>query len=136
MEFSVKIWPSLVFFVTGTCRYYRIRDIGEGRVHYSRHFLIKCAISLTMATAYLLYILIVLAMPEGVPNSGWINICDEDYYTLFYAIQSLAWLGSWALMRFEYKRRLSEEWYANQLFWVLNLIFEIISIAVLWNAYI
>ena len=55
---------------------------------------------------------------------------------VFYGILALAWLESWALMRFEYKRRLSEEWYANQLFWGLNLLFEIITICVLREAYL
>ena len=63
MEFGVKILPSLIFFVTGSYRYYKIKDIGEGRVHYSRHFKTKCAISLIMTAAYLVYILIVLALP-------------------------------------------------------------------------
>ena len=40
------------------------------------------------------------------------------------------------LMVFEYRRRLSEERYANQLFWALNLIFEVITFCVLFNAYL
>ena len=38
-------------------------------------------------------------------------------------------------MVFEYVRRLSEEWYANQLFWCLNFIIEVITFLVLIGSY-
>ena len=75
LEFGVKIVPSLIFFVTGTCRYLRIRDIGEGRVHYSKHFKTKFGISCAMCVAYLLYVAVVLVLPSTVVHSGWVNRC-------------------------------------------------------------
>jgi len=38
-------------------------------------------------------------------------------------------------MVFEYQRRLSEEWYANQLFWCLNFIIEVVTFLVLIGDY-
>ena len=38
-------------------------------------------------------------------------------------------------MLFEYRRRLSEEWYANLLFWCLNFLIEVITFLVLIKAY-
>lgn len=38
-------------------------------------------------------------------------------------------------MVFEYNRRLSEEWYANQLYWCLNFIFEVVTFIVLISAF-
>ena len=39
-------------------------------------------------------------------------------------------------MIFEYRRRRSEEWYANQLYWCLNLIFEIVTVMILISDYL
>ena len=39
-------------------------------------------------------------------------------------------------MIFEYRRRRSEEWYANQLYWCLNLIFEIATVMILITDYL
>lgn len=36
-------------------------------------------------------------------------------------------------MIFEYRRLLSEVWYANQMFWVLNLLVQSLSLAFLWT---
>lgn len=38
-------------------------------------------------------------------------------------------------MVYEYRRRLSEEWYANQLFWCLNFLIEVITFLVLVTDY-
>ena len=38
-------------------------------------------------------------------------------------------------MVYEYRRRLSEEWYANQLFWCLNFIIELITFLALIKDY-
>ena len=38
-------------------------------------------------------------------------------------------------MVYEYRRRLSEEWYANQLFWCLNFLIEVITFLVLLHDY-
>ena len=39
-------------------------------------------------------------------------------------------------MVYEYRRRLSEEWYANQLFWCLNFLIEVITFLVLVSDYV
>ena len=37
---------------------------------------------------------------------------------------------------FEYKRLHSEAWYANKMFWVLNLIVIAITVGLLWKDYV
>lgn len=59
MEFGIKSLPSMIFFVLGGMRYWRIRDIGQGRVIYSLHFKFKFIISGLMGFAYILYLFIV-----------------------------------------------------------------------------
>lgn len=113
MEFGVKIIPSLLFFVLGTMRYLKIKDHGQGRVIYSLHFKFKFCISAFMGIAYIIYIFVCWAQPEDAAHSSWINQCGDDYFVVFYAIQGCAWLFSCLLMSYEYRRRLSEEWYAN-----------------------
>ena len=58
MEFGLKIVPSLLFFVLGTMRYLKIRDIGQGRVVYSLHFKFKFSISAIMGAAYMIYVFV------------------------------------------------------------------------------
>ena len=86
MEFGVKIIPSLLFFILGTMRYLKIRDIGQGRVIYSLHFKVKLGISATMGTAYLLYVIVVWAQKPSNMHSSWVNRCGDDYFVVFYAI--------------------------------------------------
>jgi len=38
-------------------------------------------------------------------------------------------------MVFEYKRSLSEAWYSNQMFWSLNLLFQIVTVGVCHEFY-
>ena len=61
----------------------------------------------------ILQAIMILVLPSDFKNSGWVNICGYDYWAVFYIFQAAAWLfGTW-LMIFEYKRLLSEAWYAN-----------------------
>jgi hypothetical protein len=45
-------------------------------------------------------------------------------------INAAAWIVSERLMRYEYRKRLSEAFYSHKLFWTLNLITDVIGIAV------
>lgn len=58
-----------------------------------------------------------------------------DLYSLIYVFQAAAWFGGSYLIVFEYKRLHSEAWYANKLFWVLNLITILLTVGVLYKAY-
>ena len=74
--------------------------------------------------------IVIWLLPTGTPHSGWVNFCGFNGFSFFYIFQAIAWFyGSW-LMTFEYQRLLSEAWYSNQMFWLLNLIFEVIGFAI------
>ena len=81
-----------------------------------------------------LYIIICYAVqPDSLES--WINICSDDNFSLFYGVQALAWFLSTVLMVVEYKRGLSEAWYSNQMFWSLNLLFQIVTVGVCHEFY-
>ena len=63
MEFGLKIVPSLLFFILGTMRYVKIKDIGQGRVVYSLHFKFKFCISAFMGAAYIVYVFVCWGQP-------------------------------------------------------------------------
>ena len=86
MEFGVKILPTVIFFITGTYRYMKIRDIAQARVIFSKHFKAKFLISATMAVAYMLYAIVLWLIPPEMKHSGWVNRCHEDVYSIFYAL--------------------------------------------------
>ena len=136
MEFGVKSVPALIFFILGTYRFLAIKDIGVGRTTFSTHFKAKLIVSALMAVADFIYIIIVLALPARVEHSSWINQCEQDFYTVVYAFQGSAWVFSCYLMVFEYRRRRSEEWYANQMYWFLNLSFEVVTVMILIKDYL
>jgi hypothetical protein len=136
MEFGAKSLSPLIFFILGSYRYCMIKDYGMGQCKYSRFFKAKLAISVIMGLSDLLYPIVIFALPSTIKDSTWINRCNQDYFGLFYVFQSLAWFfGTW-LMMFEYKRLLSEAWYSNQLFWVMNLTLEVLTVATLINDYV
>ena len=89
-----------------------------------------------MGLAYMLYVFICWGQKPNNKHSSWINRCDDDYFVVFYALQGAAWIFSCFLMVYEYQRRLSEEWYANQLFWCLNFVIEVITFLVLVQDYL
>ena len=109
----MKSIPAVLFFICGTYRLLSIKDIGVGNTTFTTFFKAKLGISACMAIADLIYIMIVLIMPARVEHSSWINQCGQDGYTVVYAFQGAAWGYSCYLMIFEYRRRRSEEWYAN-----------------------
>jgi len=48
LEFGLKTIPPLLFFITGTVRYFQVRDYGVGHTNYSCFFKSKVIISLSM----------------------------------------------------------------------------------------
>ena len=85
MEFGLKIIPSILFFILGSMRYCKIKDIGQGRVIYSLHFKFKFCISAIMGSAYIIYVFVCWAQTPDASHSSWINICEDDYFVVFYA---------------------------------------------------
>ena len=131
MQLGTKSVPGLVFFATGTLRYFRIKHMARSQVLYTKFFLSKVAICAAMSAISLIYMIVVLSMPASVQMSSWLNQCSNSSYAVLFVIQAAAWGFATFLMLFEYQRLLSEAWYANQLFWVLNLIAVCVTIGVL-----
>ena len=73
MEFGIKSIPAVIFFICGTYRLLTIKDIGVGNTTFTTFFKAKLGISLCMAIADLIYIMIVLVLPARVEHSSWIN---------------------------------------------------------------
>lgn len=131
MEFGVKSFPGLLFLFCGTYRYFSMRHMAKSSVRKTKLFKVKVFLNALMAVVCLLYCVVVFATPPQINLSSWINQCDKEYYSLIYLVQTLAWTVSCWLMTFEYERLLSEAWYANQLFWALNLVAEFATVVVL-----
>jgi len=84
-----------------------------------------------MAVIFFLYTIVVYATPADVTLSSWINQCNHQNFALMYLFQTVAWAFSAFLIVFEYDRLLSEAWYANGLFWILNMAAEFVTIVIL-----
>jgi hypothetical protein len=87
-----------------------------------------------MAAITFIYMLTVFFTPSDTVESSWINQCDRQWYAFIYLIQCAAWSFGTFLLTREYQRLIDEAAYANYLFWLLNLIAEILVIIVLHDA--
>jgi hypothetical protein len=81
-----------------------------------------------MSVLSLAYIVVVIF---AAPPNTWLSKCANSTYALLFTLQAAAWAFAGFLMVFEYQRLLSEAWYANQLFWTLNLMAVIATIVTL-----
>ncbi len=127
LEFGVKSLPGLIFVFTFFYRFFSIRHIAKSKVRYTRLFIAKLVLNLFMAIMSLAYMIITFVTPSSINFTSWLNACEMDFFALIYIIQVIAWTLSCFIMIFEYHRLLSESWYANQLFWILNLVAEAVT---------
>jgi hypothetical protein len=135
LEFGAKTIPSLIYLVTGTTRLCQINHIGVTHYRFSTQFTIKLILSISMAVLLTCYIVLTFSLADTTVRSSWINSCSQDMYSLLYGVQAAAWgLGSFVMLA-EYKRSLKEAWFANKLFWFLNLAIEITILALLHEEY-
>jgi hypothetical protein len=135
MQYGVSTVPAIIFFVTGLYRYYTIRHTATGAVRYSISFKTKVGLSVLMGFAVLSFIITDFVLGSSNSRSSLMNQCSLDYFSLIYVVDAIAWFAGSALIVFEYKRLHSEAWYANKLFWVLNLIVIALTVGLLWNEY-
>lgn len=120
----------------GSYRFCKIKDYGQGRMRYSNWFKTKCFLSLSIGCLNFISLFLVYLIPEDLDNTIWISQCGEKYWTVFYFLQGCVWLLAIWLMIYEYQRLLSEAWYANQLFWALTLLIELVDFFVLMDDYL
>lgn len=60
----------------------------------------------------------------------------ERFLSLIYLINLGAWIISYLLLKFEYKRRLSEAYYAHYAFWILNFLLILVTVIVNYRDYV
>jgi len=135
MQYGVSTAPALIFFVAGLYRYHQIKDTATGAVRYSISFKTKVGLSILMGFAVLSFIITDFVLNTDSVRSSLMNQCGLDYFSLIYVIDAIAWFAGSALIVFEYKRLHSEAWYANKMFWVLNLIVIMLTVGFLWKDY-
>ena len=86
MQLGTKSIPGLVFFVTGTIRYLRIKHMARSQVLYTKFFLSKVAICACMCAISFVYMVLVLSLPASVEMSSWLNQCSNSSYAVLYVI--------------------------------------------------
>ena len=111
-----------MFLVLGTIRFFEIRPIGfASRVTvYSRFFIAKMAISYFLCLLYLSLTILGLTLDtidSGRNTTIWFINYGVRPVCLIYIVFAGAWLYSARLMRYEYRKRLSE---GNNLF-IMNI---------------
>ena len=136
MQYGVSTAPAIIFFFAGIYRYNTIKHTATGAVRYSISFKTKVGLSILMGIAVLSFIITDFALSPDNTRSSLMNQCGLDLFGLIYIFDAIAWFSSSALIVFEYKRLHSEAWYANKLFWVLNLIVIALTVGFLWRDYV
>jgi len=78
-------------------------------------------------------VIVILSLPSGDNKNNdvcWFITTNRRLACLAYLVNASAWVVSERLMRYEYRKRLSEAFYSHKLFWTLNLLTDIIGLAV------
>jgi hypothetical protein len=114
IEVGIKSVPSLLFIILATVRFLSIRDIGfASRITtYSKFYIAKICLQIFMAAFYLILIIIILSL-SGQCNQDWFNVYNAQYVSFVYLFDIIAWLYSSRLLRYEYRKRLSEGLYSH-----------------------
>ena len=135
LEFGVKTLPVIIFLIAASVRFLQIRHIAKGKVVYSNILKAKVALSFLMGLLILMQLPANYISDPSNSNSTWVSQCDMDGWSWFYALDSLAWFVCCYLLVFEYQRLMTEAWYSTKLFWVLNILCQIVTIMVLSGIY-
>ena len=130
-ELGVKSIPSVIFLIAALKRYNEIKSIGLTRIaNYSVFYKLKIVSSYLMASLNILLILLSFIMSKEWFQALWMVKTENRFLSLVYLINVAAWVSSGLLLRFEYRRRLSESIYAHYLFWVLSFIVILVVVIV------
>lgn len=136
VQYGFKSVPPMIFLVTATVRLLELRYVAVHRESLSKSFKAKVCLCIVIAVAYTSMIPINYSSKADTSFSSWINQCENDNFSWLNLVQTMAWLLSAYLVVYEYKRLLQEAIYSNKMFWVLNLVCELVSVLVLWKIYI
>jgi len=116
LEIGVKSIPSVFFLLFGTIRFVKIRPIGfASRITaYSNFYISKMAISILMVSLYFVVMCIILGLSSSdACSSAWYVVYHKQIWSLVYIVNIVAWIFSALLMRYEYRKRLSEGIYSH-----------------------
>ena len=141
LEMIGIIIPSLLFTITGTVNFYKIRSIGFNRVvKYSKMFKLKLLIIFLLLLLNLCVIpriiLKYLDKKEELSNTRciieWFKLDNKEKARKYIiacdlfdsGFKIVALIGQIKLLIYLYRKGLSEFWYAHKLIWVLEMIMD------------
>lgn len=131
LQFGLKSLPGVLLLIIGTFRYLQIRHMAKSNVTYSLNFKIKVGLSGGMAFLTIIYFFVVFFSSPNGKLAGYVASCDKKPFEVLYLVQCAAWTFGTCLMIAEYHRLLDEAKFANPVFWILNLLVEVICVIVL-----
>lgn len=142
-EFVIANIPMLLFLLLGYINFRRVKGSGFNRiVHYSVFFQCKLVICVLAALINLCIVVVAMIDPEMIDASGDYGTClqkiapavfgDPQKNVRFFIGASrimgiVAWVVSYKLLVYLYRKGLSEFWYAHKMFWLLNALLTCIN---------
>ena len=149
--------PALLFLIAGLVNFRRVRSGGFNRiVKYSVFFTCKLAICCIVGLLNFAVVIVAVAKPELIDSGlyqgqyeqclgalgGLADALDGDdtpsdhdkldtlkvYIVFSRTLSIIAWLVSYKLLIYLYRKGLSEFWYSHKLFWSLNAIVDLVCI--------
>ncbi|CDW76968.1 UNKNOWN [Stylonychia lemnae] len=126
-----------LFIIMALCRLFKIRPIGFSKTTvFSKLFLAKVYIQYTQA-GITLFIMIMLLLDPIYKDSDYYDIVKENrYYSFLLLINAIAWIFAAKLMRYEYRKRLSEylpHWIFWSLFFIVDTTFLFLNFQIYGN---
>lgn len=131
MELFCKSFPALVFLITALVRYVEVQPIGFSRTTiYSKLYRFKLYTQYLQVLLEILIITLYFVEPliknRGHNHRASTYIFEARWFSLVFCVNMVAWLVAARLMRYEYRKRLSEAFYAHWFFWSLMLIDNVV----------
>jgi len=132
----LKFMVALAFIVMVSVRFCKIRPIGFAKTTvFSKLFLAKVYGQYVQALLVSLLITFFLMSTVYTDSTDYQAITQARFYSLFLLIEVVAWVVAAQMMRYEYRKRLSES-YPHWFFWSVSALVDILFLVLNFSIYV
>lgn len=136
LSLVLRFIVALAFIIMASVRFCQIRPIGFAKTTvYSKLFLAKVYFQYLQSALNGVLIIVYLIDASYKDSEFWHVIQTYKYYSFFLVIEVIAWIVAAKLMRYEYRKRLSES-YPHWIFWACMALLDSTFIFLSFDIYV
>lgn len=136
LSFVLRFLVSIAFIIMASVRFCQIRPIGFAKTTiYSKLFLAKVYFQYLLAV--LISILVLVFLIDGSYKDSEYHevIKEQKFFSIFLIFEAIAWFIAAKMMRYEYRKRLSES-YPHWIFWACIAVLDSTFIFLSFDIYV